>query len=195
MKRFMENPLGFGLPVCYIGLMSKPETVVYVEHDVEYLPQPNKVEIVITEELAPEDLTRTAFMVPVFDDGGILIAQNRRRGLEIAGGHIEGEETPEIAAVREAYEETGVSVKDVRPIGFLRMTSTGTAPEDYAYPFPLSYQQFFAARATGLDEDRIDDDECITPVKIYDTQDRRITRKTITFFGNAALKSVLGYLG
>ena len=174
--------------------MSKTETVVYVDTDVEYLPLPNKVEIVITSDPAPVELTRTAFMIPVFDDGGLLIAQNARRGFEVAGGHIEGDETPEQGAIREALEETGCIVKDARPIGFLRMTSEGVAPEGYAYPFPLSYQQFFAGRVDKV-EPYIDNDECIAPIKIYDTQDQRITRKSITFFGNAALKSVLGYIG
>lgn len=175
--------------------MSKPEeNVVYVEHDVSYLPLPNTVEIVITNQLAPVELTRTAFMLPVFDDGALLIAQNRRRGLEIAGGHIEGDETPEVAAIREALEETGCTVTGVRPIGYLRMTSKGVAPDGYRYPFPLSYQQFFAGRAERLDS-YVENDECVAPIKIYDTQDRRIARKTVTFFGDAALKSVLGYLG
>lgn len=102
--------------------MDKPkEQVVHVEYDVAYLPTPNTVEVVITNDLAPAELTKTAFMVPVCDDGGIIIAVNQRRGLEIAGGSA--------------------------------------------------------------------------PVKIFDMQDRRITRKSITLFGNAALKSVLGYIG
>ena len=109
--------------------MNKPkEQVVHVEYDVSYLPTPNKVEVVITSELAPADLTKTAFMVPVCDDGGIIIAVNQRRGLEIAGGHIESDETAEDAAFREAFEETGTTVSNVTPIGFLRMTSTADAP-------------------------------------------------------------------
>ena len=176
--------------------MNKPkEQVVHVEHDVAYLPTPNTVEVVITSELAPPDLTKTAFMVPVCDDGGIVIAVNQRRGLEIAGGHIEDGETAEQAAFREAFEETGTTVSNVVPIGFLRMTSTAdAAPHGYAYPFPLSYQQFFAGNVENI-EPYTDNDECSAPVKIYDTLDRRIIRKSITLFGNAALKSVLGYIG
>lgn len=176
--------------------MNKPkEQVVHVEHDVAYLPTPNTVEVVITSELAPPDLTKTAFMVPVCDDGGIVIAVNQRRGLEIAGGHIEADETAEDAAFREAVEETGTTVSNIAPIGFLRMTSTAeSAPEGYAYPFPLSYQQFFAGSVENI-EPYTDNDECSAPVKIFDMQDRRITRKSITLFGNAALKSVLGYIG
>lgn len=172
--------------------MSKTkERIVYVENDVSYLPIPNRVEIVLSEELAPVDLTRTAFMVPVFEDGALLIAQNRRRGLEIAGGHIEGEETPEEAAIREVMEETGCEVRDVRPIGYLRMMTEGEIPADYAYPFPLSYQQFFAARVDRLGVYE-ENEECISPIKLYDTLDRRIAKKSITFFGEAALSSVLG---
>lgn len=176
--------------------MNKPkEQVVHVEYDVAYLPTPNTVEVVITSDLAPAELTKTAFMVPVCDDGGIIIAVNQRRGLEIAGGHIEADETAEDAAFREAFEETGTTVSNVTPIGFLRMTSKAAgAPEGYAYPFPISYQQFFAGSVENV-EPYTDNDECSAPVKIYDTLDRRITRKSITLFGNAALKTVLGYLG
>lgn len=159
--------------------------IVHTYRDVHYLPKPNIVEVILSEQLAPSGLTRTAFMVPVCDDGAILLAVNQRRGVEMPGGHIDGEETAEIAAIRECFEETGAAVDDVRPLGYLRMTSAGEAPEGWLYPHPLSYQQFFTGRVSKIDAYE-ENDECAAPVRIADLDDERITRSSIRIFAEAA---------
>lgn len=159
--------------------------IVHTVRDVHYLPAPNIVEVVLSDELAPTGLTRTAFMVPVCEDGSVVLAVNQRRGIEMPGGHIDGEETAEIAAIRECFEETGAVVRDVRPLGYLRMTSAGEAPDGWLYPHPLSYQQFFAGAVVRI-EDYSENDECAAPVMINDLGDPRITRDTIRIFGEAA---------
>ncbi|GMA35773.1 hypothetical protein GCM10025876_19770 [Demequina litorisediminis] len=40
-------------------------------------------------------------------------------------GHIEGEETPEEAAIREVAEETGITAEIIRPIGVIDYWFTG----------------------------------------------------------------------
>lgn len=165
--------------------MSKPELVIHAAPNVAYLPNPNLVEVVLCEELAPIHLTRTAFLIPITEDGGFVMARNKRRGLEIAGGHIEDGETPLQAAIRETREETGYVVNEVEPLGFLRMTSEGSVPDDWAYPHPLSYQQFFVGVVTGCDA-YLPNDECDHPEIITDLLDDRITVGTSRYFLGAA---------
>ncbi len=161
-------------------------TVVHTSSDVHYLPKPNTVEVTLSTELAPAHLTATAFLIPICDDGSILLAVNRRRGIETPGGHIDPGETAIQAAIREAHEEAGCRVTDVQPIGYLKMSSGGWVPDDWAYPHPIGYQQFFAGRVTAI-EPYCDNDECSEPVIIPDLADPRITRESIRIFGKAAL--------
>jgi 8-oxo-dGTP diphosphatase len=140
--------------------------------NVGYLPQPNTIEVVVTDEPPPRDLTTTAFLLPIFDDGSVLLSRHRRRGVEPAGGHIEPGETPEQAAARELYEETGCVVRDVRPVGYLRMTSHADAPPGWRYPHPVSYQQFFIGRVMRLDP-YVVNAECGLPEKIGDVSEQR----------------------
>lgn len=136
----------------------------HVRIDVGYLPLPNTVEVVFTDRLAPEGLTRTAFMIALHDDGSIQLAANKRRGSEVPGGHVEDGETLLEAALRETMEEIGCEVDDVVPIGYLRMTSMGDVPDDYDYPHPVGYQQFFAGRISKQHE-YVPNDECDFPIR------------------------------
>lgn len=88
----------------------------------------------------------------MLENGCVVVAVMRKfgRGVEIPGGHVEPGETLMEAAVREAFEETGCTVDMVRPIGFQRLVSDGAPPEGYRYPFPLSFQTFFAGRVTSM---------------------------------------------
>ena len=157
-------------------------SVVFRTENVSYLPLPNFVEVVVSDQSCDPVLTRTAFMIPVHPDGSIVLAQNRRRGVEIAGGHVEPGETLVEAATREALEEVGCTVADVRPIGFLRMVSSGEVPNDYPYPHPLSYQQFFAGRVVEQHK-YVVNDECGLP---YRTLDFDGLRPSIGIFGARA---------
>ncbi|MDB5194496.1 MAG: hydrolase [Parcubacteria group bacterium] len=52
-------------------------------------------------------------------EGSKILAIHNDRGWEIPGGHIEGEETPEEALVREVEEEAGASFSHERPFAFI----------------------------------------------------------------------------
>lgn len=154
--------------------------------NVGFLPKPNTVEVIFSDELAPQELTKTAFMIALFDDGSIMLANNVKRGTETPGGHVEEGETLLEGALRETMEEIGCEVTDVVPIGYLRMTSEGTVPEDYPYPHPLGYQQFFAGRIVKQHE-YVADYECTDPVRTYDSHHR----PSVNLFWDRA-KAVLG---
>jgi 8-oxo-dGTP diphosphatase len=51
-----------------------------------------------------------------------LLTQHKDRGIEFPGGKVEAGETPEEAAHREVYEETGGSVETLTYIGQYRVT-------------------------------------------------------------------------
>lgn len=132
--------------------------------EVDYLPRPNLVQTFLSSSLMPLNLTTTAFVVPVLATGEIVFVNNKKRGkIEIPGGHIEKGETAEMAAVREAFEETGCVVADLQPIGFLSMTIFGNKPDGYNYPYPMSYQQFFTGKVVARTVFE-PNDECLAPV-------------------------------
>lgn len=131
--------------------------------DVKYLPMPNWVDVVADTELAPLELTKTAFMIILLRDGSLVMANNVERGEEFAGGHIDPGESPCKAAHREAMEETGYWVSHIRAIGYLRMESLGDVPDGWKYPHPVGYQQFFVGRAMW-NKPYVDNAECIQPV-------------------------------
>lgn len=159
--------------------------IAHTTHNVGFLPRPNRVEIILTDTVAPVALTKTAFVVPVFEDGTFLLASNRRRGIETPGGHVDDGETLEQAAIREAYEETGAMVGDLIPIGYCKMISEGVAPEDWQYPHPESYQQFYAGIICEVTP-FVPNDECLPPFHCSDLNDRRISRIDVSIFGAEA---------
>jgi len=137
--------------------------IIHSTDNVGYLPQPNTIHVVADNHLAPINLTKTAFMIPFMRDGSVVMANNRRRGLEFPGGHIEPGETPCRAAVRENFEETGYWISHIRAIGYLHMQSSGIVPADWKYPHPTSYQQFFVGEVMW-NQPYVENDECLTPV-------------------------------
>lgn len=134
--------------------------------DVSYLPLPNRVDLVLTDVPPPAELTPTAFMIGITDDGGLVLADHAERGPEISGGHLEPGETPEDAARREGCEETGATYWSVWPIGYLRCTSEGTVPEDHPYPHPVGYQALYAGSVVSMDA-RDDYLECRPPSIVH----------------------------
>lgn len=122
--------------------------LIHTTRNVKYLPMPNRVEFIKTHIMAPVDLTKTSFVIPFLNSDHVIMANNRRRGFEIPGGHIEPGEILIEAAQRECLEETGYEIVDLIPIGFLKMISDGEVPSDWKYPHPISYQQFFAGEVS-----------------------------------------------
>lgn len=66
-----------------------------------------------------EALPLPRYVVALISDGagGYLLANIRGRGYCAPSGRIEPDETPEAAAVREAYEESGAVLTQLHPLG------------------------------------------------------------------------------
>jgi 8-oxo-dGTP pyrophosphatase MutT (NUDIX family) len=139
--------------------------IIHTTRDAWWLPQPNTIEVVSSDIMAPAHLTRTSFMIPLTRKGTVIMANNRRRGLEFPGGHVDPGETLTFAAVRETTEETGYRVSHIKAIGYQMMISKGEMPPGYKYPFPLSFQQFFVGEVMGY-EPYLANDECLDPVEL-----------------------------
>lgn len=142
--------------------------------DIGYIPKPNTVFTFKCDHIAPTNLTPTAFCIPIMfaNDGDeenvpfVWLAINKRRGIELSGGHVDPGETPIMAARREATEEVGVIVDSLIPFAIkYHVSSAPNAPENYGYPFPSSFMQFFAAKVTKVLDFEVND-ECDLPVAI-----------------------------
>lgn len=157
------------------------------ERDIPYLPLPNAVDVVISEILAPDYLTPTAFAFPFFENGDILLAHNRRRQVEVPGGHRDPTETdkledPATAAKRECLEETGAVVTDIVAVGFMRAKTEGQKPYNYNYPYPISCQQFFTGLITAVTEFE-ETDECLPPVRLtHEEAEASLSGRTLALY-------------
>lgn len=162
--------------------------IINTRTNVKYLPLPNTVEAVISNKLAPAELTATAFVLPI-KDGQLVMANNTRRGLEIPGGHVEVGETLIQTAEREAFEEAGCTFVRLIPLGYLRNRTEGAKPEGYKYPYPLSYQQFFVGEVAEIVE-YVDNDECSAPQTVHADQLAEIVDPYVVAFYREAIKLV-----
>lgn len=120
--------------------------------------------------MLPTDLTVSA-VVP--QDGRYLIVEERASGVIVVtqpGGHIEANESPEEAAVRETLEETGCRVEVDSLLGL------------YLWIHPQTRQQFLRIVyvANLVSEDRIGPlDDGIHAVHWYSLDDLRRRRQSL----------------
>jgi 8-oxo-dGTP pyrophosphatase MutT (NUDIX family) len=127
------------------------EKLIQTEKNIPYIRGESVVETYLADVLPDVDNCPSAYAL-VFKDGALLLTDLREgerptRGLDIPGGHVDEGETPEESVVREAFEETGVRVKVIKLVAYKRVTILSSKPENYRYPYPISYMAFYLCEA------------------------------------------------
>jgi 8-oxo-dGTP diphosphatase len=62
-------------------------------------------------------LEPTDVLILPFYQGSLIMTKHKKRGIELPGGKIKGDETPLAAAVREVYEECGARLSSIKLVG------------------------------------------------------------------------------
>lgn len=130
--------------------MQEAEKIVQVEQNLSWLPLPNESTTVLSARLPPGSLIDTAFVL-AFAGTRLLQAHLVQRGWDLPGGHLEAGETPEDAARREVYEETGARLGPLHLLGYQRLRLLGPRPASHRHSYPESYQVFYWAQIMALD--------------------------------------------
>lgn len=125
--------------------------ILSISKDIAWLPKPNECRTVLSSQLPPLELVKTALAV-VFMGDCLLMTNLASRGWDIPGGHIEPGEHPEEAVCREVFEETGAELGPVHLLAHQRLRLLGPRPDAYRYPYPDSYQVFYTAQVCSLNE-------------------------------------------
>jgi 8-oxo-dGTP diphosphatase len=130
--------------------MENDEVLLRSEQNITWALQPNESQLILSPHLPPLALIATAFVLAFYGDQ-LLMSNLVRRGWDIPGGHIEKGETPEEAARREVYEETGAQLASLQLLGYQHLHVQAPKPEIYSHPYPDSYQVFYTAQIVALD--------------------------------------------
>jgi 8-oxo-dGTP pyrophosphatase MutT (NUDIX family) len=161
---------------------------VHIANDIPYLPIPNQVSVVISDMIAPPDVNPTAFVLPLTEDGDVVLTDNVKRGAEACGGHrdpiladdgvtVIRMETAAEAATRETGEEAGVILKSIQALGIFRSFTGAEKPEGYRYPHPWSAQQFFTGIVDRFDLSLVKREECHGPIIVNPADAERILKE------------------
>jgi len=112
----------------YMGVTVKDRrrTIVGVGQVVNFVP-------LSADFMPPFDKVTSVSVVPFTADGQI-VAAILERGVDLPGGHVqEGERAFDEVARREAYEEAGITLRDVRVAQVIQSDYYGSAPDDLTY--------------------------------------------------------------
>ncbi len=119
--------------------------IIDYKPNLSLVPQPNEYHLLLDEVMPPLLLVTSAFGL-VFDSDCLLMTKLVARGWDIPGGHIEDGETPEQAVRRELFEETAVIAQSLTLFAHAQITIHAERPDNYKYPYPVSYMVFYVGR-------------------------------------------------
>lgn len=128
--------------------------LIHSDINRENLPIPNTVELFLTDTFPFDTKNITAVFCAVFYKDEILFTTEADIGhpeIDIPGGHIDPNETPEEAVLREVYEETGVTPEAIQMVA-LGTYTIDHVPTDYPYPNPsytISYVGYVHEKQIG----------------------------------------------
>ena len=108
-------------------------------------------------------MKRDRIQAMVCRDGKLLLVEHIMRGRDffsLPGGGIEGDETPEKAALRELQEEAGVSGKIIRPLSIEYKPDL----ESRIFTFLVEIPEY-AIPVKGIDPEVSEDEQTIVDVK------------------------------
>lgn len=138
-----------GLCLWIILLVTDMEKPISIKYDAFWIPKGMEatVETYLSDELPPIGLCASSYAL-VWKDDALLQTDLRKgeraeRTLDVPGGHIDQGETPEQAAARETFEETGVRVCNPRLVAYKKITIHSPKPEGYRYAYPISYMLYY----------------------------------------------------
>lgn len=108
----------------------------------------------IVSKEKPDPSLCTAVFCVTSHRGALLLVQNRKRGWEIPGGHIDEGEEIEQALVREVIEETGAVIENPQMFGYKIVLPVSPIPhrdkKGSFYPFPHSFVPYYYAEASEI---------------------------------------------
>lgn len=137
--------------------------IINIDTMASYIPGKNTL-LYSSEMEEPLENVTASFCYLFTKDSQIILANNRKRGLEIAGGHVEKGESPSIAAFREQHEETGSNIKSINYFMTAKHTCLFDKPENYKYPYPVSYMNFYVSKnCLCVPDSFIETEECKKP--------------------------------
>lgn len=131
--------------------------------DLHWVDNKNyQVELYYSDELPEPSLCTSAYSL-VFKNNLLLQTELKEgerpdRRLDIPGGHIDEGETLEQTVIRETHEETGVCVYNPRLIAYLKVTCLKPKPENFKYPYPISYLVYYLCDIENEEEFNGNDD-------------------------------------
>lgn len=116
----------------------------------------------------------------------VMVRHRERSTWEFAGGHIEAGESPDEAAARELYEETGAEAYKLYPIGIYSV-STGEVPGSFGMLYFAVVDKFGPLPPYEMEEIRRfrEIPEALTYPEIYPTLFARVTEYIKQLNGNA----------